>query len=74
MRSQNCKGKPQIKNANHLIAFFYGGELNIARMKKLLSFVVLALVSTFVLVGCKKAEDTTVTPPAPASTNTPANP
>lgn len=45
-------------------------------MKKLLSYVVLTLVSTFVLVGCKPAEDTTTTPPAtpPATNAAPANP
>ncbi|MEO7297323.1 MAG: hypothetical protein ABI042_01955 [Verrucomicrobiota bacterium] len=43
-------------------------------MKKLLSYAVLALVSTFVLVGCTKKDDTTMTPPAPvppATTNAP---
>jgi hypothetical protein len=53
-------------------------ELIIARMKKLLSYAVLALVSTFVLVGCNKTADTGTAPDtnaAPAVTNAaPANP
>ncbi|MEO6183031.1 MAG: hypothetical protein ABIP71_08045 [Verrucomicrobiota bacterium] len=41
-------------------------------MKKLLSFLVLALVSTFVLVGCKEKEPAMPTTPVP--TNAPAAP
>lgn len=39
------------------------------RMKKLISYVGLLLVSASVLVGCNKAEDTTSSPPATTSTN-----
>ena len=42
-------------------------------MKKLLSLLVLALVSTFVLVGCEKKEPAMPTAPA-APTNAPAAP
>ncbi len=49
--------------------------LNIALMKKLLSYAVLTLVGAFVLVGCKK-EETVVVPTMTNSvpTNAPANP
>lgn len=46
-------------------------------MKKLLSYVVLALVTASVLVGCKPKEPDTMTPSSPStnmSTNMPSNP